>query len=183
MIKPSKALSIAFIAIASALSISANAETTAHPYSALIRAQTPAVQGKTVLLDVPAIAERVNEVVVNVRSLSDSGENLGSGFIIDPKGLIATNFHLISNSEARRGSSQRGPDSKTTPKLVTSVTVTLHDDFSALDVLDDGNGMTPYEFHEDFARLGGSTAWLRGGCAAGSPGSPGSCSPPPASVS
>jgi hypothetical protein len=43
------------------------------------------------------------------------------------------------------------------------IEVFLHPDFSALDVLDDGGGMTPYEFHQDFARLGGSTAWLRGG--------------------
>src|SRR4051812_23526555 len=43
------------------------------------------------------------------------------------------------------------------------IEVALRPDFSALDVLDDGVGMTPYEFHQDFARLGGSTAWLRGG--------------------
>jgi len=84
-------------------------------------------QGKTVLLDVPAIAERVNEVVVNVRSSAEGGESLGSGFIIDQRGLIATNFHLISNAEPRRGSGQHGPETKATPKLVNSVTVTLHD--------------------------------------------------------
>ncbi|MFY9572879.1 MAG: hypothetical protein WAV20_15870, partial [Blastocatellia bacterium] len=84
------------------------------------RAQAPAPppQVKTVLLDVPSIAERVNEVVVNVRSLSESGENLGSGFIIDQRGFIATNFHLISNAEPRRGSGQRGPEPKGPPKLV-----------------------------------------------------------------
>src|SRR5262249_56939359 len=87
----------------------------------------PAVQSKTVVLDVTAIAERVNEVVVNVRSTSEGGENLGSGFIIDQRGLIATNFHLISNAEPRRGSSQRGPEPKGAPKLAGSVTVTLHD--------------------------------------------------------
>jgi serine protease Do len=87
----------------------------------------PASQGKTVVLDVPSIAERVNEVVVNVRSTSESGENLGSGFIIDQRGYIATNFHLISNAEPRRGSGQRGPEQKGPPKLVTNVTVTLHD--------------------------------------------------------
>ena len=43
------------------------------------------------------------------------------------------------------------------------IVVNVHDDFSAIDVSDDGNGMTPYDFHEGFARLGGSTAWLRGG--------------------
>ena len=79
------------------------------------------------VLDVPTIAERVNEVVVNVRSSSEGGENLGSGFIIDQRGLIATNFHLISNSEPRRGSGQRGAEPKAAPKLVNSVTVTLHD--------------------------------------------------------
>lgn len=91
------------------------------------RAETSLDQGKTVLLDVPAIAERVNEVVVNVRALSESGENLGSGFIIDKRGLIATNFHLISNAEPHRGTGQRGPEGKTPAKLAGSVTVTLHD--------------------------------------------------------
>jgi serine protease Do len=80
---------------------------------------------KTVLLDVPAVAERVNQVVVNIRALSEAGENLGSGFIIDKRGLIATNFHLISASDRRTTAAQES-DAKT-PKLVRSVTVTLHD--------------------------------------------------------
>ena len=92
-----------------------------------VRSEARPSQGKTVLLDVPSIAERVNEVVVNVRALSEAGENLGSGFIIDKRGLIATNFHLISNAEPHRGSSQRGPEAKTGVKLAGSVTVTLHD--------------------------------------------------------
>jgi serine protease Do len=85
-------------------------------------------QGKTVVLDVPSIAERVNEVVVNIRSTSAAGENLGSGFIIDRRGFIATNFHLISiSAEARRGTGQRSPETNEQPKLAGSVTVTLHD--------------------------------------------------------
>jgi S1-C subfamily serine protease len=84
-------------------------------------------QPKTVLLDIPEIAERVNQVVVNVRSMSESGESLGSGFIIDKKGLIATNFHLISNTDPRRIPTQRATDSGKQSKLVRSVTVTLHD--------------------------------------------------------
>ncbi|HSO76350.1 MAG TPA: trypsin-like peptidase domain-containing protein [Blastocatellia bacterium] len=90
-------------------------------------AKTVAAQGKTVLLDVPDIAERVNQVVVNVRSRSEGGENLGSGFIVDQRGLIATNFHLISNSEPRRGRVPRAGDQTAPPKLVNNVTVTLHD--------------------------------------------------------
>jgi serine protease Do len=83
-------------------------------------------QTKTVLLDIPEIAERVNKVVVNIRSMSDSGENLGSGFIIDQKGLIVTNFHLISASEqTRRGSAPK--DANPSSKLVERVSVTLHD--------------------------------------------------------
>src|SRR5205085_12463922 len=78
------------------------------------------------VLDVPGIAERVNDVVVNVRSLAEGGENIGSGFIIDSKGLIATNFHLINAAEGRRTMTPRGQDTAQT-KLVNNVTVTLHD--------------------------------------------------------
>ena len=88
-------------------------------------AQTGDGQPKMLVLDVPAVAERVNEVVVNVRSRAEGGENIGSGFIIDAKGLIATNFHLINAAEGRRTTVGR-PDSTQT-KLVDNVTVTLHD--------------------------------------------------------
>lgn len=92
-----------------------------------ITSQKPAQPGKMVVLDVTDIAERVNDWVVNVRSVSESGENLGSGFIIDPKGLIATNFHLINASEQRRSSILKEPEANSKTKLVNSVTVTLHD--------------------------------------------------------
>jgi serine protease Do len=87
--------------------------------------QAPVGQTKSVLLDIPAIAERVNRVVVNVRSNSASGENLGSGFIIDASGFIVTNFHLIAAAEPRRASETKGSDAG--PKLVDRVSVTLHD--------------------------------------------------------
>lgn len=48
-----------------------------------------------------------------------------------------------------------------------SIQVTLHDDFSRLDVRDDGNGMTPFDLSRDFARLGGSSAWHRQGKSVG----------------
>src|SRR5207253_5195945 len=44
-----------------------------------------------------------------------------------------------------------------------AIAVYVKDDLTAIEVIDDGNGMTPYEFRDSFARLGGSTAWLRGG--------------------
>jgi hypothetical protein len=43
------------------------------------------------------------------------------------------------------------------------IAVTVAKDFSFVEVRDDGNGMTPWDFHQNFARLGGSTAWLQGG--------------------
>ena len=49
----------------------------------------------------------------------------------------------------------------------TEILVTLSDDFSSMDVLDNGLGMTPFDFHESFARLGGSTAWLSEGTSPG----------------
>jgi serine protease Do len=81
---------------------------------------------KMVLLDIPDIAERVNDVVVNVRSNAGGGESLGSGFVIDAKGLIVTNFHLIANTEGRRSPIFKEPTS-TAPVLANNVTVTLHD--------------------------------------------------------
>ncbi|HYP29168.1 MAG TPA: trypsin-like peptidase domain-containing protein [Blastocatellia bacterium] len=83
-----------------------------------------APQGKMMVLDITEIAERINDVVVNVRSSSQLGENLGSGFIIDQKGIIVTNFHLISNSERRGPNSLEAP---TAAKLAERVWVTLND--------------------------------------------------------
>jgi hypothetical protein len=45
----------------------------------------------------------------------------------------------------------------------TTVAVTVARDFSFIEVHDNGLGLTPVEFHRDFARLGGSTAWLNEG--------------------
>jgi Histidine kinase-, DNA gyrase B-, and HSP90-like ATPase len=45
----------------------------------------------------------------------------------------------------------------------SKITVTLSEDFATMEVADDGVGMTPFDFHRSFARLGGSTAWQRGG--------------------
>src|SRR6185503_10988334 len=127
--KPKALVMTALIAVCLSTSALAHPEAGYLPprITDLVPGQAAATQGKTLVLDVPTIAERVNEVVVNVRSSSEGGENLGSGFIIDQRGLIATNFHLISNTEPRRGSGQRGPEPKTAPKLVSNVTVTLHD--------------------------------------------------------
>lgn len=44
-----------------------------------------------------------------------------------------------------------------------TVRIVLSDDYSSMEVLDDGTGMTPYGFRDSFARLGGSTAWQRDG--------------------
>lgn len=130
MIRLLKATSFAALAVVSAGLTAAYANPDNGYSTRLVntgKTQAPAPQGKTIVLDVTTIAERVNEVVVNVRSNAEGGENLGSGFIIDQRGLIATNFHLISNAEPRRGPGPRGPEPKTAAKLVTNVTVTLHD--------------------------------------------------------
>jgi hypothetical protein len=43
------------------------------------------------------------------------------------------------------------------------IRITLTDDFKTIEVADSGTGMTPFDFNRSFARLGGSTAWQRGG--------------------
>jgi hypothetical protein len=45
----------------------------------------------------------------------------------------------------------------------TTITIAVARDFSSIDVRDNGSGLTPIEFHRDFARLGGSTAWQNKG--------------------
>jgi hypothetical protein len=40
-----------------------------------------------------------------------------------------------------------------------NILVHVAEDFGTIEIRDDGLGMTPYGFHEDFTRLGGSTAW------------------------
>jgi hypothetical protein len=43
------------------------------------------------------------------------------------------------------------------------ITVRVSDAYNAIEIEDDGIGMTPFQFQRDFARIGGSTAWLSGG--------------------
>ncbi len=45
----------------------------------------------------------------------------------------------------------------------TAITVAVARDFSSIEIRDNGIGLTPIEFHRDFARLGGSTAWQNDG--------------------
>ncbi len=45
----------------------------------------------------------------------------------------------------------------------SEIVVGIAEDYSSISVEDNGTGMTPFQFHREFARIGGSTAWLRGG--------------------
>jgi hypothetical protein len=45
----------------------------------------------------------------------------------------------------------------------TVINVAVARDFSSIEVKDNGIGLNPIEFHRDFARLGGSTAWQNDG--------------------
>ncbi|MBI3950274.1 MAG: trypsin-like peptidase domain-containing protein [Acidobacteria bacterium] len=79
-------------------------------------------QGSTKLasLDIAQIAEQVNPAVVNIEvSDGQGGRQQGSGFIIDGRGQIVTNYHVIAN--ALRLSSPISvslPDGRVTPASV-----------------------------------------------------------------
>jgi len=79
------------------------------------------------LLDVPEIVDKINPIVVNIRSSAEGGENLGSGFIIDQRGLIVTNFHLISNSDSHAAQIIQSQQQSKKGKLADRVWVTLAD--------------------------------------------------------
>lgn len=64
-------------------------------------------------LDVAALAEKVKPTVVNITATRTSGPNpfgidmgerkaLGTGFIIDPRGVVVTNAHVVDEAEAIR---------------------------------------------------------------------------------
>jgi serine protease Do len=91
-----------------------------------LEAKQPAQDPKTtVLLDVPDIADKVNPVVVNIKCTMSDGESLGSGLIIDAKGLIVTNLHIISNKEqVGSGPAQFAPKQL---KLADHIVVTMSD--------------------------------------------------------
>ncbi len=120
-----------FFFVAASFAFGFSASSTASATLQTAKDQTPGVKQtsrpktKSTLPDVPEVVDRLNDVVVNVRSTSALGENLGSGFIIDAKGLIVTNFHLISLGEATKRASQAG--SNQPPKLADRVWVTLND--------------------------------------------------------
>jgi len=84
-------------------------------------------RGRTLIPDVPEIAEKVNPVVVNIRSTVENGESLGSGFIVEQRGLIVTNFHLISNVDQRRNPAAPPQATEKIGKLAERVWVTLSD--------------------------------------------------------
>jgi serine protease Do len=131
MIKFPGALSLSLVLTAAAVAAPVTNVARQEKTAATQAAPRPAAAPDTprpamVVLDVSGIAERLNDVVVNIRSVAEGGENLGSGFIIDPKGLIATNFHLINAEEGRRSTTGRSQEATPT-KLVNNVTVTLHD--------------------------------------------------------
>jgi serine protease Do len=52
--------------------------------------------GKTIVLDVPSIVEAVDSSVVSVDASGPDGRARGTGIIVDKRGLIITNFHVIS---------------------------------------------------------------------------------------
>lgn len=63
------------------------------------KTKKPVAEQQSCILDVASIAEKVNQSVVNVQTFGRDGEtSFGSGFFIDPGGLIVTNHHVIRDA-------------------------------------------------------------------------------------
>jgi serine protease Do len=128
MAKPDRTSPIGLAGLALALGLSASTALAQAP------APQPAAQrasdvGRTLVLDVPAIVEQVDNAVVSIDVAGDDERGRASGIVIDKAGLIVTNFHVIALGEEELIGSLRstGP-----PKLATSISVILPDGRSLL---------------------------------------------------
>src|SRR5258708_11838373 len=69
----------------------------------------PFTTAPTVVLDVASVAEKLEPVVVNIKAFGSGGSSSGSGFVMGSKGLIVTNFHVISGAE-KKEHDKKDPD-------------------------------------------------------------------------
>lgn len=88
---------LSFYALCLAGSFAEGAET---PASEPANPTPPIISAPMNPEDLAALTARIRKsvVVINVKGRSDSRFAIGSGFIIDPSGLIATNLHVIGES-------------------------------------------------------------------------------------
>jgi len=49
--------------------------------------------------ELPVLYEQVNPGVVSIRTLTEEGEGLGTGFVWDTEGHVVTNFHVVRSAE------------------------------------------------------------------------------------
>lgn len=77
-------------------------------------------------LSIPDIVERLSASVVNIQSSFSSGlQSLGSGIVIDPQGLIVTNYHVVAE-EVRADAENKKRN------LASTISVALPDGRTAL---------------------------------------------------
>lgn len=74
-------------------------------FSQEIVVETPVEEGittvKTVVIDegdLPSLYNEINPGVVTIRTLSEVGDSLGTGFVWDREGHIVTNYHVVESA-------------------------------------------------------------------------------------
>jgi S1-C subfamily serine protease len=102
--------------------------------------------------DAAAVYRRASPGVVTIRSIFDQGAAEGSGFVLDTKGRIVTNAHVVTNGEGDNRKEAEAVFVEFPDRNVVAATIVGFDpfaDIALLQVEPNGFGLHPLELGDD----------------------------------